>query len=164
MATIPCLIAGGVLVKIDPQLEPNELEHRLVYAVSGIIPRLQFELPVWDSVWMVEQDPTQQLDALLEIFCAGETLTFDHRFKPLTHLGEGIWELKTPDLRLFGWFCAKDVFIVACIDTATKVKTYNLYAGWAGEAVRQREQLDLDEPKFVAGENPEDVVSNYAFP
>jgi hypothetical protein len=164
MATISSLVERDELVRIDPQLEPNEQEHRLVYALPTVIPRLSDELPSWTSIWQVEQDPIQQFDALLEVFCSGETLIFDRRFKPLNHLGEGVWELKTADLRLFGWFPVKDIFMLTCIDTATKVKTYNLYPGYAGEVVRQRNALPLNDPKFVVGEDPRDVVSNYAFP
>lgn len=164
MATISSLVGDDALIKIDPQLEPNEQEHRLIYALPSVIPRLADELPGWSSVWQIEQTPQQQLDALFEIFCSGEALVFDLRFKPLTHLGDGVWELKTSDLRLFGWFPAKDVFIFPCIDLAGKIKTYNLYAGYAGEVVRQRSKFPLDEPKFVPGENPNDVVSNYTLP
>ena len=117
-----------------------------------------------DIRWQVEVNPTQQLDALVEIFCSGQTLTFGPQFKPLTHLKDGIWELKTPDLRIFGWFCKKDHFIAGTMDEAFTVKNHNLYAGYAGEVERFRDQLDLNEPKFVSGEDPNVVVSNYNYP
>src|SRR5262249_17769795 len=102
--------------------------------------------------------------SLFVVFCSGETLTFSTQFKPLTHLKDGIWELKTPDLRIFGWFHVKDCFIAGNIDTAFNVKNHNLYAGYAGDVARERDQLDLDNPKFVPGDDPNVVVSNYGFP
>lgn len=163
MTTIIELEVAGSLFKFDPALEPNEQEWRCIYGLPLLQPRLQ-AIPSWNSQWQTDVTPIKQLDALLEIFCSGETLTFDWRFKPLTHLGDGIWELKTPDLRLFGWFYEKDCFIVGAIDTAFNVKSYNLYAGHCGMVAHHRSQLDLDEPKFISGENPTDVVSNFNFP
>lgn len=75
-------------------------------------------------------------------------------------VGNGVWELKTADLRLFGWFVQKDCFIVCDCDTTLRVKQMRLYPGYRDQAVRFRERLDLDEPKFIAGDDPNDVVSD----
>ena len=50
------------------------------------------------------------------------------------------------------------------MDVTFNIKKYNLYAGYAGEVERFRNQLDLNEPKYVVGENPDVVVSNYDHP
>jgi hypothetical protein len=163
MATIIDLRNAGQLIWIDPQLEPNEQVWRPMYGLARIRPRLD-DLPNWESQWEVDQSPVQQMDALLEEFCSGERLTFQRRFKPLTHIQDGIWQLKTPDLRLFGWFPVKDTFICGAIDTAYRVKNSNLYPGYANEVAHYRGQLPLDEPKFITGSDPRDVVSNYDLP
>jgi hypothetical protein len=104
----------------------------------------------------------QQLDALVEEFCSGVTLCFGPQFKPIQHVKDGIWELKTPDLRVFGWFHVKDCFVGWRCECAEFVKKHNLYYGLAGETARFRDQLDLDLPKFVPGDDPNGVVSNYS--
>lgn len=152
------------LFRLDPALEANEREWRFIHTSPRFRERVETELPNWTSSWKVEVDPAQQLDALVEVFCSGETLTFGPQFKPLTHIKDGIWELKTPDLRIFGWFCKKDHFIAGTMDVTFNIKKYNLYAGYAGEVERFRNQLDLNEPKYVVGENPDVVVSNYDHP
>ena len=164
MATIIDLVAAGELEKFDPELEPNELEHRFIYLHLSVLTRLTEELPQWESIWRVEQSPLQQLDALVEIFSSGESLTIGTRLKTLNHLGEGVWELKTPDLRLFGWFNVRDSFIITEIDLTHRVKMYNLYAGYAGQVVRKRTQLELNEPKSVLSTDPQHVVSSYNYP
>jgi hypothetical protein len=164
MATIIELKKRRQLIKLDAGLEDNEQEYRAIYALPVTLPFFENDIKTLKSQWNVEVSPLQQLDALLEVFCSGETLTFGSHFKPLNHLNDGIWELKTPDLRLFGWFPYKDCFILGAIDTAFKVKSYNLYAGHANVVAHFRGQLELDEPKFVTGEDPVDVVSNYNFP
>ena len=164
MATLLDLAARGDLHRIDPQLEPNEQEWRTIYALPRLVPVFTTELPTWQSQWKVEQSPVQQIDALLEVFCSGTTLTFGPQFKPLTHIRDGVWELKTPDVRFFGWFPVRDCFVGVALNTAYNVKNHNLYAGYAGEVERYRNLLSLDEPKFVQGDDPNAVVSNFDYP
>ncbi len=91
-------------------------------------------------------------------------LTYSHRFKPLTHHRDGIWELKTPDLRIFGWFVKRDQFVGWAADATEKIKKHNLYHGYAREAGHFRDNLNLDPPKFVQGDKPDAVVSNFDYP
>jgi hypothetical protein len=164
MATVVELARAGVLSKIDPALEANEQEWRSIYVLPRCRSRIENDLPNWTSDWKVEETPLQQLDALAEVFCSGVALTFGRRFKPLRPTENGIWELKTADLRIFGWFAARDCFIGGALDLTFNVKNHGLYTGYVGEVVRHRDLLDLNEPKFVPGDNPNDVVSNYDYP
>jgi hypothetical protein len=118
-------------------------------------------LPTIPSDWEIEVAPVGQLDALVEIFASGETLTVGEHFKPLRPHAHGVWELKTTDLRIFGGFPIKDHFIAIIADTAERIKTHDLYAEYIGEVVRFRDALDLNAPKFIPGNNPHDIVSNY---
>ncbi len=152
------------LIKVDPGLEPSEQEWRAIYAGGRFQPWLINDLPNLVSEWQIEETPLQQLDALLEVFASGEALTYGHRLNPLNHLGDGVWELKTADLRIFGWFPCKDHFIGVVADTAYRCKKHDLYAGYAGETVRFRDKLDLDQPKFIPGDDPHAVVSNLNYP
>ena len=134
-----------------------------MYVLPRVMPRMVDELPAFESQWNIEVSPIQQFDALMEDFCLGVNLTFDRQFKPLCHIKDGIWELKTPDLRIFGWFVIKDIFIAGAIDTAFNVKNGPLYVGYAREVAYFRDNLNLNEPKFVTGTEPQDVISNYDF-
>ena len=74
-----------------------------------------------------------------------------------------VWYFKTADVRLFGWFPHRDCFIAAAVGGADLTKRLNLYRPFAEEVGRLRGALQLDEPKFVAKEDPSAVVSNYSF-
>ena len=161
MATLAELLADQKLFRLDPVLPAGEQEFRLIYTSDRLKTWLEQNLPSLASSWKIEESPAEQLDALIAIFAAGDQLTFEWQFKPITPIGDGVWELKTADVRVFGWFPLKDHFIGYVADTAERVKQYNLYYGYRGEVVRFRDQLPLDEPKFVPGDNPDDVVSNY---
>ena len=164
MSTILELVEMGRLIKFDPDLEPDQQEDRYFYVAPTILPKLQKELPAYVSDWKLDQRPLDQFEALMTDFCSGDTLYFFRTMKPLIHIQDGVWELKTPDLRLFGWFPVKDCFIMGEMGLATSVKRNNLYEAYVNMVADWRKQLDLDEPKFIPGKDPNDVVSNYDFP
>lgn len=161
MATLLQLVEQGRVVRIDPALGVREFEVRRLWALPEACGWIAKELPELASTWNVEESPIEQMDALIYEFCAGKPLAIGTRFKSLTHLGDGIWQLKTADLRLFGWFVKKDAFIVSDCDDAGRIKQSNLYRGYCEQAVRRRNALELEEPKYLTGDNPHDVVSDW---
>lgn len=161
MATPLELCEAEQLFKLDPQLQVNEQEWRLIYMSPKLLEWMQNDLPKLQSVWKVEVDPTQQLDALVDEFCSGATLYYGPQFHPIQHVSDGIWELKTPDLRIFGWFYVRDCFVGWRAELADYVKKHNLYYGLAGETALFRDRLDLNQPKYISGTDPNAVVSNY---
>ena len=164
MATPLELTERGSLLKLDPGLGRREQELRLLYASPRLAKWFGSDLLNLGSSWNIELSPAEQLDAFIEVYASGKTLTFQRAFHPIRHVGAGVWMLKTADVRLFGWFWKRDVFIGHCADTAERVKLSDLYHGYAGDVVRFREKLDLNEPKFVLGDDPNVVVSNFDYP
>ena len=150
MATIIELQLSGALYRLDPGLGPREMEVRRIFLLPRARDWMAKELLEAGSSWNIEEDPVQQLDALVYEFCVGEPLAIGQRFKALRPVGNGV----------FGWFVQKDCFIICDCDTTLRVKQLRLYSGYRDQAVRFRERLDLDEPKFVGGDDPDDVVSD----
>jgi|SRR5713101_4290459 len=164
MATPIELDRGGALFKLEA-LEQQVQEFRQFYASPDLHKWLSNVLPTMASAYDIEINPLEQFVALSEIFCAGERLTYELQFKPLIHITDGVWELKTQDIRIFGWFHKKDCFIGSVADDATRIKKYRLYHGYANVTTKRfREALDLDNPKYVPGDNPHAVVSNFDYP
>lgn len=161
MSTIPNLILAGSLLKIDAELNYDEQEVRCIYATPRAAGWLTQTLPVLVSKWDLEVTPQEQIADLLGLFCSGGKLEHGRRFHCLQPIGSGIWELKTPDTRLFGFFHRQDCFILTDADDATRVKKVGLYRGYVEQGVRFREALDLDEPKHIEGDKPDDVVTNW---
>jgi hypothetical protein len=168
MATLAGLCGDdGPLFKLDPVLDSYDAdaqEERLIYASKKFRDWIVKVLPGLGSTWNVEELPDQQVDALFEDFTSGIVLTYSHQFKCLNPVGDGVWELKTADVRIFGWFYAMDCFIAIVADTKQHILDHGLYAGYRGEVVHYRNQLALDEPKFIDGDDPNVVVSNYTIP
>ncbi len=160
MATIVELAASGKLVKVDPVLGLRELEERSIYLLPRAHKWLAEVLPVTDSDRQTEERPYMQVDTLFYEFCSGQALQVGTRFKALVHVEDGIWELKTADVRLFGWFARKDCFLVSDCDSKFRIKELGLVKPYCKQAVRFRDALNLDEPKFIAGGNPDAVISD----
>lgn len=163
MATLIELVAAGHLIKLDA-LDERQQEFRAIFMSPRLRDWMAGVLPVLESSWRIELTPEEQVVALTDVFAAGEPLAFGTQFSPLHPIRKGVWELKTADVRIFGWFVRRDQFVAVVADDATRIKQIGLYAGYVGEAVRFREQLDLDEPKFVHGDDPNDVVSDWTVP
>ena len=159
MATLMDLERMGRLDKYDPQLSWREQEYRCVYLLPTALSWMENQLPFEASDFGVERAPIEQVYTFLANFCAGKQLWFPRQLHAIRHVDAGIWELKTVDVRLFGWFPIVDHFVCSNGDMATKVKTQKLYEEYRDKAVAQRDALDLDNPKFIAGDNPDDVVS-----
>jgi hypothetical protein len=165
MATAIDLDRRGDLFRLDV-LDRNVQEFRQIYASPDLYRWIRDVLPTLQPSLSIELSPVEQFFALAEIFCAGDRLTFDRGFKPLTRVTiDGIWELKTQDIRVFGWFHRKDCFIGVVADDATRIKSIGLYQGYANVTTKLfLQQLDLDEPKYIRGDKPHAVVSNFDYP
>lgn len=165
MATLLDLISGPspALEKLDPAFEDGTQEFRYILCSPKLKTWIEQDLPGLASALRVELSPLEQLFALVQIFCSDEPLTYGDHIKPLYSRGQGVWELKTADLRIFGWFPLKNHFIAVVANDAGFIKTHDLYAGYIGEVVRFRDKLNLDEPKFIKREDVKNVVSNYNF-
>ncbi|WCT78903.1 hypothetical protein [Novosphingobium humi] len=161
MATIIHLAQSGHLTRFDPGLDWRQQEERCIYLLPSAKNWMRDVLPNEISDFGVERTPIEQVASLLENFCAGKALAFPRQFHPLVHIDSGIWQLKTADVRLFGWFCGQDQFICSNGDMATRIKKNHWYERYRDEAIGFRDILALDDPKFVAGGQPDDVVSAY---
>lgn len=164
MATLIHLAQQNQVFKFDAALSWREQEERRIYVFPSVKAWMAETLPGEVSGWDIESSPLEQLDIFLVKYCSGKELMFEREVRPLRHIDKGIWELKTADLRMFGWFHAKDCFVCTHANTAHNIKTHGLYAGYRDNAVWLRDQLDLDDPKFVLGDDPNDVISAFSYP
>lgn len=153
MATLTELCDCNALVSLGGGLEGHEQPERLVYAFPHVVEWLENVLPDLESDFHEsKQDPLEQADELLYDFVSGEDFSFYEKSHSMLPTDPGVWELKTKDLRLFGWFFVKRVFVVAEINSAFRCKQHNLYPGYRDSVVRRRDVLNLDEPKFITGD------------
>lgn len=151
MATIQELCRDRQLELLEVDLDPHELPQRLVYALPRVLIWMESTLPTLTTDGYVPgaSTPTEQAENLLYQFIVGKPIK-SMPPKCMRPEGDGVWELRTHDLRFFGWFWRKSIFVVSAIDTKARcLKGY--YHGFRCQAERDRNNLDLDPPKFING-------------
>jgi hypothetical protein len=163
MATLSKLIDDGLVLRWHVEFPPRQQLERVLLLVPQLPDRMDQALAE-GSTWNIEESPAQQLDAFTVVFVTGQPLVFGRQLKPLVHHRDGVWYFKTADVRLFGWFPHRDCFIAAAVGGADLTKRLRLYRPFAQEVGRLRENLALDEPKFIGGDDPHAVVSNFSYP
>lgn len=161
MATVAELEGRGALRRHDPNLDWRDQEVRAVYALPSAANWIAVDIAAVASRFSHDLTPCEQADNLLANFCAGQSMAIPRQMRLLRHIMHGVWELKTLEVRLFGWFYRKDIFICASCALADDVKQNALYEHHRDIVVAARDALDLDEPKFIPGEDPDDVISNF---
>ena len=163
MATLAEMADKGELLWLDPEFPANEIVHRHIYVIPKVRDWIEVGLPRIRSQWETSITAEEQFWQLVDEFCGGLPMKYPHGFRHLRPAGSGVWEMKTPDLRLFGWFYRKDTFIITKPMDANFVKDHNLYAGCCNEVRSFRAAFALDEPKHVEGEDPYDVITSVNF-
>jgi hypothetical protein len=164
MATLDTLLRQNpaVLHNVTVPLERHEFVCRWVYGLPGFLDWIKDDLPKLQTGRLrASETPQEQFDFILYKWVAGKTVRYDKMFKDLMPAADGVWELKTVDLRIFGWMYRPRKFIAVFADYA------DLYKGTAAKrsylsAVKRvktaRDYLDLDQPKIATESKFDDLV------
>ncbi|OOY16751.1 hypothetical protein BMI85_06725 [Thioclava sp. DLFJ4-1] len=165
MATLIDLVESGTLDKIDP-LEPGELTWRTLYATMDFLTWLEEGLPGLNHNELYSNlTPEEQVFSAFAEYVSGEELSTDRRFKKLSWTPDHrIWEFKTDEVRVFGWVPQKNAFICCFGDSADRIKATNSYGRYMAQTTYVRDNIDLDEPKYIDSGNYADVLSNATGP
>lgn len=160
MATVAQLMKQEALIKVKVPLSWRDQETRLLVAVPPFIDWCKTVLPAWkEPIEDGRASPFEQFVETFRHFVSNGSLDDDRRFKPLNASPERyVWEMKAPDIRVFGWVPEKGCFICTFADLATSIKRDNSYDRYVAQAVLLRDQLELDDPKYVASREISDVV------
>lgn len=148
-ALLDTLIDGGELERYDPELGHGDSLERLLYLRPKAIEWSNSILPELKPFYEDSTDPIQQLDSAFRDFCRGEVMwkrgdrSNMDLFRIMRPVAKHIYEIRTSDIRAFGWFISESLFICSSIDDATKVKQYDLYEGYVNQTAADRDKLQL---------------------
>ncbi|MBN9332973.1 hypothetical protein [Devosia sp.] len=166
MATISVLADNGDLNRVEIELDSGRQPWRCLYATpefsewaGSALPRLE------TGVMQAEITPNEQVYALFADFIEGKHFEENKRFRSLVyHPVEHVWELKTVDVRIFGWFAQMDQFVCCfgehkdvLMDPTEVTRTYGRYILRTNF---ERERLNLDPPKSVEYKDYANVLSD----
>jgi hypothetical protein len=160
MPTITDLVDNGAIVRIEVELAPRDQPLRLLYGTPQFVVWLQEALAGAEPQQRLGQtSPAEQIDDLFHSFLSGAPLVFTRQFRAVRAEDNAVWELKTPDVRIFGWFMAKDCFVAVFGNWADTIKDHDLYRGYRIAIRRLRRELGVDATLCVKGVAPDDVLS-----
>jgi hypothetical protein len=154
MATIDTLLSRQALVRI---LVPTDGEPRLreVYGLPEFQTWLAVDLPQLVQGRLQAPDPPQeQVDDILYRWITGKRFLYTRQFQDLMPTSDEVWEMKTADIRIFGWMYRPRMFIAVFGDYADLYKgraRQRSYEDAKRKVKRARAALDLDPPKFTGG-------------
>ncbi|MER9880733.1 hypothetical protein [Mesorhizobium sp. M0118] len=133
----------------------REVQRRWIYAFPRVVYWLQNELPNWQTGRLQSSvGPPDQMDDYLFRWIAGRDIRYEKMFKDLMPMADEVWEMKTADVRLFGWMCAPRRFIAVVPGYADDFKgigSANRYEAAKRAVIRARDELPLDQPKIALG-------------
>ena len=160
MPTIADLVNSGAIVRIEVDLAPRDQPLRLLYGTPSFVAWLQEVLDGAEPpLRLGDASIAEQIDDLFYSFLSGEPLIFTRQFRVVRTEENAVWELKTPDVRIFGWFMAKDCFVAVFGNWADTIKNHDLYRGYRISIRRLRRELGIDTTLCVKGVAPDDVLS-----
>ena len=160
MPTIEHLVSSGAISRIEVALVGREQAQRLLYGTPDFIAWLQTLADGAEPEKRVGQaTAAEQIDQLFYLFLSGARLNNIRQFRYIRAEKNAVWELKTPDTRIFGWFMQRDCFVCVFGNWADKVKDHDLYRGYRIAIRRLRRELGIDNTLCVQGVDPGDVLS-----
>jgi hypothetical protein len=159
MSTIRELVDSGAISRIDVEMGRREQPMRLLYGTPGFIAWLKEILNgAVPKNRLGDTTPAEQIDELFHAFLSGMPLVYTRQFRIIRAEKNAVWELKTPDTRIFGWFMRRDCFVGVFGNWADEVKDHDLYRGYRIAIRRLRRELGVDDTLCVQGVNPDDVL------
>lgn len=152
MATTATLIQEDRLVRFE--LPPDCLgqPERLLFMAPEFVDWLD------DVLWKEKKDrsrdltPYEQVENMFTQFVSNPGFTGVGDFISIKPQAQGVYEMKTTDVRVFGWFYRPQQFIAVTGEMKKRLKgRRDLVAGYRKMVEGFRTKLDLDPPPFVRG-------------
>jgi hypothetical protein len=155
MGTFASLL-GKQLIPVILRLPRRQFHERKIYAYPGCVEWMRDQVPQMKTGRVASDfSPREQLVERLRQWMAGDPMEYGRMFHDMDPSTDAVWELKTADLRIFGWMYRPRQFIAVrggyTDDYKQPTKTKN-YADERREVVKARDALPLDGNKFVKGD------------
>ena len=160
MSTLATLVEAHGLRSLSVPMGAAVQKWRVLYAAPRLITFLG-QIVAGDPPTRCEADlsPKEQLYGLFADFISGEELVFDEEYHAMYPGDAAIWELKTPDIRIYGWFAQVDCFIGVVGDWKDRIVEFGLNAGYRDEAITFRRDCGAEEKFCIWETGPHDAIS-----
>ncbi|MBY5973000.1 hypothetical protein KUV28_11615 [Ferrimonas balearica] len=141
------------LVSVGGNLRGHQMPERRLWALPEVIGWMKDELKdVEDDGYAPDAiSPLQQAGVLFNSFVSGEDLSdpLPHEMRPY---GDGVWELRTVHLRIFGYFPERGVFVITSMDSKQNCMKAGCYEEHRVRALEVSEALKMNGGVRLTGE------------
>jgi hypothetical protein len=156
MATFDKIVEEKQIVRVRLRLPRGRSDVRELYAFPECLDWMRRKVPTMVTGRVASAfTPAEQLMLRLTQWIVGDEIVHNRMFKDMEPQSHGVWELKTADLRIFGWIYRPRKFIAVRGGYTDDYKepTKTKYYGDDKRAVlAARNALPLDGGKFVLGD------------
>jgi len=156
MATLSTLVQESRLFRVTIKLKPGQFDDRLLYAFPECLEWMRTEVPKMKT-GVIKSDftPRDQLGVRLTEWITGKQMVETRMFRHMKPLTDDVIELKTDDLRIFGWLYQAGKFIAVRGGYTDDYKGQNKKKNYEDEVkavVEARDALPLDGEKIWRGD------------
>lgn len=160
MATLHELVEAGTLRRVKVRLGRNQYDDRNFYAYPDFHDWLFNDVKAAQSFYAESIRPSGQALDILKTYITGKTVTGTRMFTRMRPITDDVWEMRTDDLRFFGWVPEPNSYIAVVGDFFEHLKADpSLYELYRIKTLTERAQLNLDDPKYIAGAQERDIVT-----
>jgi hypothetical protein len=158
MATLEQLCRSGTLIRHEAILETWEMPERVILMTSD------FDFWAQGTLQLAPKDrakvltPFEQLEEHFYKFIVGRTLVYPEDYRLLEEHRDGVYELKTHDVRIFGWFPRRRHFVAVKGALKSQLPNKGSYQPFIDIVLAVRASMDLDDPKTFKGKSIHDVI------
>lgn len=155
------LLNNGTLRSVNFGLIDDELPQRGLFGTKRLFSFLAQDLPTIES-----QDTmlsaSEQVANLFGSYLTNRPLILRSPISPLRHLEHAVWELKTLDVRIFGWFADRDLMVIDAGCDVKLLKSAKLnYSGFISQTQYVRKTLGFTPNDYISGDQPNDILTNF---
>lgn len=160
MATLDELVNAKELHEVIVNPGRGQLRRRSIYLAPSAKQWFDETLAGLDPAEADDFRPIMQVLTLFRTYISGEAMIENEDFKLMLPEENDVYELRTHDVRIYGWFYRPSIFIGVSADTMIQVHTVNgLASGHRNSVVIYRAASTLDPPLFEEGASTDDVLA-----
>lgn len=150
LSTLHTLRTQGVLVGYALAEDDERLPERCLYLTQGLANWIETDLAKAEVPGRAIS-PQEQLTDFMDRF-VGEPTMHINDFQQIKPAGAAVYEMKTTDVRVYGWFAARRVFIAVEGALKRDTKTAGTVTAIRKRVTEFRVSIKLPQPDFARHE------------
>jgi hypothetical protein len=160
MSTRDECLAQGLLFTISGNLRPRQQPERLLMVTADARAVLVQDLKTMtsDNFYSGSQSPLEQTADIFNRFVSGDAM--GHPLPPheMSPHGQGVFRLRTHDMRFDGWFPAKNFFVIAAIHTKQQCNAPGFNNAIYAQVRATRQVIGLNGGTFMTAGDYRDLI------